>query len=119
MFDRPMARFVACAFLGVIASFSISFGLIAAVVAVAVVVLVGVAWKSYAAISAGLMGIGLAWLVFAALSFSMTLSNGPGSGGGGRYVPFFLVAGAIFLAGVAVGVRGFLRNRTKRQGLPA
>jgi hypothetical protein len=119
MFDRPIPRFVAGALLGFVASFSISFGLIAVVAAIAVVVLVGVAWKSYAAVAGGLMGIGLAWLVFLALAFSVTLNNGPGSGGGERYVPWFLFAGLVFLAGVVVGIRGIARDRASRRRLRA
>ena len=63
MFDRPVAQFVAGALLGVIASFSISLALIAVVAAVAIVVLVGLAWKSSPALAGGLCGFGLTWLV--------------------------------------------------------
>ena len=119
MLDRPLARFVAGALLGIVASFSISFGLVAAVGAVAAVVLVGVAWRSYAAVAAGLMGIGLAWLAFGVLRFSMSLCNGPGCGDGGRYVPLLLLAALIFLIGVAVGVVGIARHRGKRPNLRA
>jgi hypothetical protein len=116
--ERPIVKLAVGALLGFVASFSISLGLIAAVVAFALTVLFGVAWRSFAALAGGLMGMGLTWLVFAGLSFAATLNNGPGSGGGERYVPLFTVAGLLFVAGVVIGLIGIIRARDKSQDAP-
>lgn len=117
--DHPVTRFAIGALLGVLASFSISFGLIAVVAAFAVVVLVGIAWKSHAALSGGLCAFGLTWLVLIGTTYTNCVSMGPNCGGSEGMVPFLLLAGLIFVTGVSVGLLGIVRDRAKRQNLPA
>lgn len=119
MFDRPIGQFVAAALFGVVASFSISLSLIATIAAFVGVVLVGIAWRSLAAVAGGTMGWGLTWVVLAGLQFSVSLNNVPDSGNTEGLVPFLVLAGSIFLTGVAAGAVGLLRNRAKGPGLRA
>jgi hypothetical protein len=119
MIRRSLGIFGAGAFAGVVAALSISLGLVAAIAALAIVVLACVVSRSHAALSGGLIGIGTTWLLFALLAFGLTLNNGPGSGGGERYMPLVLVAALVAFTGIAVGVRGIARDRTRRSSLRA
>jgi hypothetical protein len=116
--ERPIVKLAVGTLLGFVASLSISLGVIAALVAFALTVLFGVAWRSFAALAGGLMGMGLTWLVFGGLSFAATLNNGPGSGGGERFVPLLSVAGLLFVAGVVIGLVGIVRDGSRRRDAP-
>ena len=116
--ERPIARFAVAALLGLIASFSISFGFIAAVAAFAAVLLFGIAWKSYAALSGGLCAFGLTWLVFG-VDTSLACSRTEDFCGRANVVPFIGIALAIAIAGVVVGAIGIARDRAKRHSLRA
>lgn len=108
--DQPVARFAIGLLLGAIASFSISFGLLAVVASFAAVVVVGIAWRSHAALSGGLCGFVLTWLVVIVSTYMNCVSMGPNCGGSEGMVPFLLLAGLILLTGVAVGLLGMARR---------
>ncbi len=114
-----MRRFIAGLLLGVIGSLSISLGLIATVLVFALVLLAGVAIRSFAILSGALIGWGLAWSAFFYMSFGLTLCNGPGCGSGGEYLNFVLLALGILAAGVVVGVVGWLRTTRDRRSVKA
>jgi hypothetical protein len=113
MSERPLIRFGAGALLGVFASFSISIGLYAIVLAIAVILLVGVRWRSPALLAGSFIAIGVMWAVFALGTVSQTLTNGPGSGGAERYLPFFMVAFLLVFLGLALGLFGIVRHRVR------
>ena len=117
--ERPIAKFGIGGLLGVIASFSISFGLIALVAAFCVVVLFGIAWRSYAALVGGLIGFGGTWLVVGGSTYTSCLARAPDCDPGSGFVPFLAIAGIVVLTGVLVGILGIARDRKERPTGPA
>ncbi len=115
--DQPVARFAIGALLGLLASFSISFGLVLVIAAFAAVVLVGIAWRSHAALSGGLCAFGLTWLVLIGSTYMNCVSMGPNCAGSENMVPFLIIAAVVFVAGLAAGLLGIVRDRASRYGI--
>ncbi len=110
--ERAIAKLAIGGLLGVVAAFSISFGLMAVVGAFAVVVVFGIAWRSHAALCGSLCGFGLTWLVVGGSTFLRCESMGQDCAGSEGFVPYLIAAGVILIAGVAVGVLGIVRVRS-------
>jgi len=113
--ERPIMKFVTGGLLGLFASFSISFGLLPVIAALAAVVFFGIAWKSHAAISGAVSGFGLTWLVLGGSTYMRCVSRAPDCVPSEASVRFLVLAFSIFFAGAAVGLVGIVRDRAKRQ----
>ena len=102
--------------LGGLASLMISVGLMVFVGTTALALLVGIGSRSRSVLSGVLCGFGATWLVLIGSSYRRCIAMGPDCGGGEGMVPFLVIAGVVFLAGVAVGFLGIARDRhrTKR-----
>jgi hypothetical protein len=115
-----MRRFTAGLLLGAVASLSVSVGLIATIFVFVVMVLLGVAFRSLAMVSGGLIGWGLSWTFFFYVSFGGSMCNGPGCDQGRTALPFLAVAVAIALSGLVAGLIGLarlaMRHRAARSG---
>jgi len=102
---------------GAFGSLSISLGLIPTVIVFALVVVVALVIRSWAALSGALIGWGLACTPFFLLSFEATANNGPGSGlGPPEYQPFLMIAMGILITGLVVGLIGAVRHRVVNRG---
>jgi hypothetical protein len=113
--DRPLAKFSLAALLGLLTPIADSIGPIAVMAAIAIVLVVALAWRSYAALAGGLIGIGVGWLALGVLRFSMSLCNGLGCGNTDHLVPVILLAGLSLVAGVLIGAVGLIRDVAKRR----
>jgi len=119
MLERPVVKFAIGGLLGGVASLSISVALMAFIAAAALALLFGIASRSYSVLCGVLCGFGLTWLVLIGSNYTNCVSIGPNCQGSEGMVPFLVVAGLVFLTGVAVGVLGIARDRAKRQSLSA
>ena len=119
MLEDPLVKFAVGALLGVIASFSISLGLVSLFFAVALVVLFAMAWRSRAALAGGMGGWGLTWLVIGGTTYASCLGRGPDCVPSEATVPFLAVAAVIVLTGAAIGLLAIARDRAKRRRLRA
>jgi hypothetical protein len=113
--ERPIAKFGVGGLLGVVCSFSISFGLMALLAAFSLVVLLALAWRSHAALAGGLCGIGGTWLVVGGSTYMDCLARAPNCDPGGGSVPFLIVAGMLLVAGVLIAAVGLSRARAERR----
>ncbi|MEX2547398.1 MAG: hypothetical protein WD830_06360 [Chloroflexota bacterium] len=111
--DLPIVRFAIGGLLGGLASLAISFGPFALIVVVALALLLGFASRSHAVVSGVLCGFGLTWLVLIGSGYTTCVSMGPNCSGSENMVPFLITAGVVFLAGLAVGLLGIVRDRDR------
>lgn len=101
------------ALLGGVASLSVSFGPMALIAMVALALLLGFASRSHAVVSGVLCGFGLTWLVLIGSTYAQCVTMGPNCGGSEGMVPFLVIAGVVFVTGLAVGLLGLVRDRAK------
>ena len=111
--ERPVVRFAIGALFGGLASLSVSFGALPLVVMVTLALVFGFASGSQAAVSGVLTGFGGVWLVLVGGSYTRCVAMGPDCGGSENLVPFLIIAGLAFIAGVAIGLRGIVRDRDR------
>lgn len=110
---RAAVMFVVAAVLGVVAAFSVSLGLFAALAACVLVVVAAVSVRSSAALSRGLTGIGGTWLVLATNGIA-ACSRTDDFCGQANYLPFTAVAVGLLTLGLAAGAYGWSTARRRR-----
>lgn len=109
---RPsLVRFVGGIVLGLIASFSISVGLVPLVAAILAVALVAVVSRSGPLLAGALLGWDGTWLFLVGRTYADCVSRSPDCDPDTSFVPFLILAAAISLAGIAVAVVAFARSR--------
>lgn len=97
---RGSAQFAVGVLLGFVAAFAIVFGLMAAVAAVAVVVVVGLLMPRFAALAGGSLGIGGTWLVLHLNALSRCADARDFCGDAQIFVPWLAVSTSLVLGGV-------------------
>jgi hypothetical protein len=116
MSDRPLIRFGAGVLFGFLASFSISFGPLAAIALFASLLLITVLNRRIELLAGGLFGWGLAWTVVIGSTYRNCQSMGSDCIGGEGMLPFIVIGALLAVVGAVTAVVTETRRRRVRAG---